>query len=161
MKKEKPTNKPSDKAKKDLANYRLNELRTKSPEILAQFAYQLECEWQKQEIIIKRLTTKVEKLEKEKESLLYEKNPLHKYAGFNKNAEGTEKIRFILERNKASMTFKEIMGTFLLLEPELKERWGNINKSISYLLAKACIYKAITKAKKYGERGYYIYSSNE
>ena len=54
------------------------------------------------------------------------------------------------------MTYNDIKDAFLLLEPELRERWANVNRAITDLLAKACKYKVIVKSEIYGRR--YLYS---
>lgn len=158
MKKEKKVNKPSDNAKRTLKGIRLRELKDQTHDDLAEFTYQLEKEFENLALENEKLRIKVIGQAKAIENLKRNKNPLSKYEGYDKNVQGIDKIKFILNRSKLQMSFKEIKQLILKLDPELKERWANIDKSLSHLLAKGCSYNAISRFKKYGEKGEYVYS---
>lgn len=147
---------------KFLKEQRIREFKELPLDSLCEFAYQLKIGWDKRNKIIEKLKAEIEKKnliieEKDKaiEDLKRKKNPVHKFEGYDKSKTGVEKIQFILERNKKGMSYNEIKDTLLLLEPELTERWANVNRAITDLLTKACKYKVIIKTEMYGKRFLY------
>jgi hypothetical protein len=78
-----------------------------------------------------------------------------KYGGYDKSKPWVFKLCFILERNARPMTLKDIKTEFLLLEPDLNERWANPDHYLSQVLLIATSRKAVIKEKSTRERGYY------
>lgn len=151
----KDNKKPSSKAKSALFELRVKELMEKEKETLAKYSAKFEIEYDKLEKKHEAALKEIEKLREEKESPNKEQN---KYEGYDKSKELLEKIIFILKRNKSGMSFAEVKDTLLTLEPELKYRWGNPNKSITHLLSKGCRFKVIVRLKKYGDAGNFVYN---
>jgi len=147
--------KPSNRAKSTLFDLRVKELMEKEKETLAKYSAKLEIEYEKQEKKYEAALKENEKLRAEKES---SKKEQYKYEGYDKSKELLEKIIFILKKNKSGMSFTEVKDTLLSLEPELKYRWGNPNKSITHLLSKGCRFKVLVRLKKYGDEGSFVYN---
>ncbi|HWY34916.1 MAG TPA: hypothetical protein VNX68_09730, partial [Nitrosopumilaceae archaeon] len=150
---------------KFLKEQRIRELKELPLVTLCEFAYQLEIGWDKKNRTIEKLNSEIEKKnfiigERDKaiEDLKRKKNPAYKFEKYDKSKTGVEKIQFILECNNKGMSYNQIKDTLLLLEPELKEQWANVNRAVTDLLSKACKYGAIVKSKIYGNHGYYCYS---
>ena len=85
------------------------------------------------------------------------KDEILTFSGYDKQWTLVEKLVFILKQNKTRMNFKEINNTFLKLEPELKDKWSDPNKSISQILHNACKFKVIDKVKIRGGIGWQYY----
>lgn len=96
------------------------------------------------------------KLKKELENC--RRKPRNRYEGYNKRWDGVDKIKFIVERSRRALAFWEIKEILLELEPELCERWTNVDMGVSHLLFRCCDYGVLTKSKKHGNKGRYIYS---
>lgn len=155
---DKADNKPSNRAKNTLFEYRVRELMEKEKETLAKYSAKLEIEYKKLEKKYEGALKEIEKLKAEKENAKKERN---KYEGYDKSKELLEKIVFILKRNKAGMSFTEVKDTLLSLEPELKYRWGNPNKSITHLLSKGCKFAVLVRSHKFGSYGTFVYTVSQ
>ncbi|HWY36965.1 MAG TPA: hypothetical protein VNY73_00300, partial [Bacteroidia bacterium] len=158
MSRDKSSKKPFSRAEGINEKKRIDEILKKPPEAVAIYVYRLEKMYDELEATNLELKSKVKNLSSELETQRRlnkgndnnKKNPANKYVGYDKSKTGVEKVRFIIERNKKKMTFLDVKTTLLLLEPELKERWGNIDKSVTDLLFKANKYGLISRAKEYG-----------
>lgn len=155
MAEDKADKKPSNRAKSTLFDLRVKELMEKDKETLAKYSAKLEIEYEKLEKKHETALKEIERLRSEKESAKKERN---KYEGYDKSKELLEKIIFILKRNKSGMSFIEVKDALLSLEPELKYRWGNPNKSVTHLLSKGCRYKVIIRSHKHGDYGNFVYN---
>ena len=106
---------------------------------------------------IERLKYENEKLLKKMEDLENAQKPTHTYAGYPKHKDFIAKLLFILSKNKAEMTFDDIVKAFFLLENDLDEKWRSPNKSISKIISRACNFNMVIRKKVYGNNGYYVY----
>lgn len=149
--------KPSEKAKEALNAFRAKELMEYPKETLAKLACKQEIEYAKLKKEHESLLKQYKKLQEENFALKNEKKN-HKYEGYDKSKELLDKIVFILKRNKSGMSFTEVKDTLLLLEPELRYRWGNVNKSVTHLLSKGCGFGVLIRFKKYGSKGSFLYN---
>lgn len=161
MSEEDGNEKPSSKAKETLSELRIKELMEFPKETLAKLVCEQEIEYATLTKDNKSLLKQNEKLQEEIEALKNKDKSINKYDGYDKSKELLEKIIFILKRNTDAMTFIEVKDTLLLLEPELKYRWGNVNKSVTYLLSKGCNLGVLVKSKKWGHKGNFIYQVAE
>lgn len=140
-----------------VAHLRMNELMGYSQETLVKAVMELESELRKLDKKNRQLEYQVEQLQKKIADIERAKQPLSKYAGYNKKGTTLEKIFFILSRNEKPLRTEEIKQALLLMEPELKERWTNPSNHISQILYLACKRQAITRTKQFGTLGQYCY----
>ena len=129
------------------------ELLKKPIEVLAKYVVFLEDEWFKFSNENQILQKKVFDLEKLKLEVEKPKTDNKKY---NKKSSWMEKLVFIIEKNEKPITAAEIKNQFLLLEPEIKFQWTNLENQIFQLLHRACAAKVIMKRKVKGEYSYFI-----
>jgi len=146
------------RAQKTIKELRMKELSQNTGDSLAQYAYELEKERDKQETIIKGLTKKIEKLTEKLQDLENSLKPTHKYEGYPKDKDFIGKLIFVLSKNTPGMSFEDITSAFTLLEPGLKDQWLNPNKSISKIISRACRFGVVLRAKLYGNNGQFVYS---
>jgi len=81
--------------------------------------------------------------------------PQFKYQGYDKTKGWVFKLCFILERNAQEMNFKQLKEAFLALEPDLNDRWINVDNYISQIIHGAAERGAVAKIKSLRERGYF------
>lgn len=147
--------KPCDKAQRLLDGYTRKELRDKGLEIVIDITLDLDKKnlalsklYEHSQMEVQRLRNRVRELENAQK-------PQFKYQGYDKSKGWIFKLCFILERNGQKMTFKQLKEAFLILEPDLKDRWINVDNYISQILHSAAVRGAIEKAKSVRERGFY------
>jgi|ERR1700757_2351388 len=128
------------------------ELVKKPKEVLAKYIIHLENEWFNFSEENKKLKTKVSELEKQKLKIKQPKASKK----YDKKSSWIDKLVFIFEKNGNPMNIGEIKSEFLLLEPEIKFQWTNLDNQISQLLYRACMAKVIIKKKLNGEIKYLI-----
>ena len=80
-----------------------------------------------------------------------------KYPGYHRAKTVVDKIIYFLSCHQGKMSFQELKEAFLTAEPELKDKWANVNSSLSSNLYVAHSYGVITRSKAYGKHGSYYY----
>lgn len=147
------------RAKRYLEKRRLSELLEMPKETAYKHLQEMESTIEKLEKKIISLQKMVDVKDKEILSLKTHKKKRSKYDGYDKALSTIEKIRFILSRNKKELPFRSIRDILLELEPELLDRWGNVDQSVSQALSKGSKLGAIFQTKAYGgSRGHSVYS---
>jgi len=146
---------PSGRAHKLLDKFNRKELGAKGIEGLKEHVLLLEKK-------LEKATKRADDLEKDNEiqkqrikELESANKPLFKYQGYDKSKGWVYKLCFILERNGQKMTLQEIKKVCLSLEPDLDDRWINIDHYLAQILYSASIRGAVIKTKSKTERGYY------
>lgn len=151
----KQENKPSDKAQRLLDGYTRKELRAKGLEGVIDITLDLDKELLSLSKLYEDSQTEVQKLRNRVRDLENAQKPEFKYQGYDKSRGWVFKLCFILERHAQKMTFKQLKEAFLTLEPDLNDRWINVDNYISQILHSATVRGAIEKIKCLRERGYY------
>lgn len=146
---------PDDKAQRLLDGYTRKELSAKGLESVIDITLDLDKKLLSLSKLYEGSQIEVQKLRNRVRDLENAQKPQFKYQGYDKSKGWVFKLCFILERNAQKMTFKQLKDAFLALEPDLNDRWINVDNYISQILHSASVRGAIEKIKSLRERGYY------
>lgn len=145
----------------DLINkFTRRELREKGVECLIDLIFKMDRDILELRKKYERAEMALETTEKEynalKSKLTEKKNDSHhnKYIGYDKSLGWVGKVCFILERAGQSMSCRQIKEALLSLEPDLNDRWLDIDNYVSQILRSAVIRGAVLKIKCVRHRGY-------
>ncbi len=129
------------------------ELLEKPKEVLVKYIMRLEDEWFKFDTENGKLKKKIlelEKMNKKHEVIIHDKQ-------YNKKMKWIDKLIFIIELNKGEISVQEIKNKLIILEPEVKLQWADIDNRISQLLHKAFLDKILSR-KKINDGNRYLYN---
>lgn len=136
-----------------LGRFNRNDLRAKGMDGLIALIFEMEAELKKAGQYCEELERENEAQRKQLLALKEAKKPRNRYEGYDPSKSWACKLVFILERNSTPLSVAQIKTELLKLEPDISDRWANVEHYLSQVLLRACQRGAIVKQKSLLERG--------